>query len=116
MLRNLLVVLKLLGFSKAPPTTSALELLTAARVPESVGAGAAPPATQGAYVRREADYAWECMQKEAQHLLNELLQPSAVQPGLRTDYQNGEDTPAWRKELLLAQLAHRHQDICSRDK
>ena len=85
MFRNLVSVLRLIGTSKIPPTTPGLSLLLAARPAESQ----AGPATGSAYARRELGYAWECLQKEAQALLSELLRPGELQANMR-DFKTGE--------------------------
>ncbi len=81
--KNLVSVLRLISRSKEPPETAGLSLLVAATPPDaqlSLGNGSG-------YARRELGYAWECLQKEAQNLLSELLQPGESQ-GLR-DFQTG---------------------------
>ena len=80
-------MLRLISRSKEPPSTAGLSLLVAATPPDaqlSLGTGSG-------YARRELGYAWDCLQKEAQELLSELLQPGESQ-GLR-DFQTGPVLP-----------------------
>ena len=82
--RNLVSVLRLIGKSKAPPSSAGLSLLVAATPSDtqsSLGTGSG-------YARRELGYAWDCLQKEAQALLSELLQQGDSQ-GLR-EFQTGQ--------------------------
>lgn len=84
--KNLVSVLRLVSRSKEPPSTAGLSLLVAATPPDaqlSLGSGSG-------YARRELGYAWDCLQKEAQNLLSELLQPGESQ-SLR-DFQTGFTT------------------------
>lgn len=41
-------------------------------------APAATPGSQAAYVRKETQYAWDCIQKECQKVLTMLLQGQAT--------------------------------------
>ena len=64
MLRNLVEVLRLLATAKPSALGAGLELLLAARGSEDGGAAAQLPPRQSsaAYVQREADAAWDCVQ------------------------------------------------------
>ena len=64
MLRNLVEVLRLLATAKPSASGAGLELLLAARGSEDGGAAAQLPPRQSshAYVQREADAAWDCVQ------------------------------------------------------
>lgn len=83
MFRNLVTVLRLIGRSKAPPSTAGLRLLLSASHPEALSS----LGTGSAYAKREQGYAWDCLQKEVQALLSELLQQGESQ-GLR-EFQTG---------------------------
>lgn len=89
MFRNLVSVLRLIGQSKPAPFTPGLKLLLAASTAEIQG-GSSSSGSGNAYMRRELCYAWECLQKEAQGLLSELLQPGELQANMR-DFKTGID-------------------------
>lgn len=87
MFRNLVSVLRLIGKCKPPPSAAGLSLLLSASPSDgqtSLGSGSQ-------YARRELGYAWDCLQKEAQALLSELLQQGESQ-GMR-DFQTGNRLP-----------------------
>lgn len=89
-IRNLVTVLRLMSAQKPPPPSAGLDLLMAAKPAEgglAVVGGKEGVGGRG-YARREVDYAWECMQKEAQSWLSELLHPGELQGNLRA-FQSG---------------------------
>jgi hypothetical protein len=89
-IRNLVLVLRLMSAQKPPAPSAGLDLLLAAKPAEGqAAAGSKEGSTGHGYSRREVDYAWECMQKEAQSLLSELLQPGELQGNLR-DFHSGK--------------------------
>ncbi|KAL0041964.1 hypothetical protein WJX79_010411 [Trebouxia sp. C0005] len=69
-LRGLIQAFKLLADAPAAPVSAAMDLLNAHRQ----AAAAAAPGSPTAYVRKETQYAWECIQKECQKVLAMLLQ------------------------------------------
>ena len=84
------MLLRVIGSTKSPPMSAGLELLLAASSTRdtTLGGGGAAAALGTAYLRRELDFAWDCMQREAQALLTELLQPGNLQSTLK-DFQPG---------------------------
>ena len=80
MLRNLVEVLRLLATAKPSASGAGLELLLAARGSEDGGAAAQLPPRQSspAYVQREADAAWDCVQVSASSItmLTQTAEPS----------------------------------------
>ncbi|KAL0041965.1 hypothetical protein WJX79_010411 [Trebouxia sp. C0005] len=74
-LRGLIQAFKLLADAPAAPVSAAMDLLNAHRqVFSQQAAAAAAPGSPTAYVRKETQYAWECIQKECQKVLAMLLQ------------------------------------------
>ncbi|KAK9815816.1 hypothetical protein WJX72_010122 [[Myrmecia] bisecta] len=97
-LRNLVNVLRLLATARAPPASAGLELLIAQHAEEGGRTGEVPPLVSPAYVRKECEYAWECMQKECQKLLAELLHAPNLQPGAA--HANGNQNGAgWLQSM-----------------
>ena len=66
MLRNLVEVLRLLSTTKPSASSAGLELLLAARGSEDGAAQLAQKQSSQAYVQREADAAWDCVQVSRQ--------------------------------------------------
>ena len=84
------MLLRVIGSTKSPPASAGLELLLAASSRDmALNGGVATAAVGTAYLRRELDFAWDCMQKEAQALLTELLQPGNLQSTPK-DFQPGQ--------------------------
>ncbi|DBA83817.1 TPA: hypothetical protein ACH3X1_006340 [Trebouxia sp. C0004] len=73
-LRGLIQAFKLLADAPAAPVSAGMDLLNAHRQVSSQQASAAAPGNPTAYVRKETQYAWECIQKECQKVLAMLLQ------------------------------------------
>ena len=95
-------VLRLIETVKPPPLAPGLEHLMKQANQESQGNGA----TGSSYARIEADAVWNCIQKEIQKLLAELLQHSS-QLGNHREYQAyGEFTYHPLLHAFLASSLH----------
>ena len=66
MLRNLVELLRLLSTAKPSASSAGLELLLAARGSEDGAAQLPAKQSSQAYVQREADAAWDCVQVSRQ--------------------------------------------------
>ena len=99
MLRNLVEVLRLLATAKPSASGAGLELLLAARGSEDGGAAQQLPPRQSsaAYVQREADAAWDCVQvsTSSTSLLTHPAQASSskLDSGLISCSQRGQRFP-----------------------
>ncbi|CAL5223746.1 g6307 [Coccomyxa viridis] len=95
MMRNLVEVLRLLSTSKPSASGAGLELLLAARGSEDGAAQLPQKQSSQAYVQREADAAWDCVQNECRRLLQELLHAAALQnSNISAAFQSGAGS-AW---------------------
>lgn len=87
MLRNLVEVLRLLATAKPSASGAGLELLLAARGSEDGGAAQQLPPRQSsaAYVQREADAAWDCVQVSTSSTSLLHILPKPHHPSLTAD-------------------------------
>ncbi len=83
MMRNLVEVLRLLSTSKPSASGAGLELLLAARGSEDGAAQLPQKQSSQAYVQREADAAWDCVQVSRQPVqfarIDQIILSSHVQ-------------------------------------